>query len=262
MKSLGLGSTRGLSSNYFCYNTSMKTVLITGASSGIGSAIAGELSKDDTQLILTATNSEKLAKLASSLKGKTEIIIADLSTKEGINSLIQKFYENHAALDNFVNVAGIWHSDTKALADIRYEDFDQQTVIDTLNVGTLAPMLLVHAFISIMKAKSKIINISGTFENGAKGWLPYFVSKKGIEDLTIGLAEELKDKDIQVNAISPSDTATEAYKKYFPQYIGEAIDPSEIGKYAVFLCSEEANGITGKVFALKKGKEPYEGYHT
>ena len=70
--------------------------------------------------------------------------------------------------------------------------------------------------------------------------MPYFVSKKGIEDLTIGLAEELKDKDIQVNAISPSDTATEAYKKYFPQYIEEAIDPSEIGRYVVFLCSEEA----------------------
>jgi len=100
------------------------------------------------------------------------------------------------------------------------------------------------------------------FESGAKGWLPYYVSKKAIEDLTIGLAEELKDKDIQVNAISPSDTATEAYKKYFPQYIGEAIEPSEIGKYAVYLCSKEASGITGKVFILKKGKEPYEGYHT
>jgi len=258
MKSLGLGSTRGLSSNYFCYNTSMKTVLITGASSGIGSAIAGELSKDDTQLILTATNSEKLAKLASSLKGKTEIIIADLSTKEGINSLIQKFYENHAALDNFVNVAGIWHSDTKALADIRYEDFDQQTVIDTLNVGTLAPMLLVHAFISIMKAKSKIINISGTFENGGKGWLPYYVSKRAIEDLTIGLAEELKEKDIQVNCVSPSDVATEQYKKYFPQYIKDAISPETIAKFTVELCRKKESG---KIYVIKKDKQPYEGFH-
>ena len=73
---------------------------------------------------------------------------------------------------------------------------------------------------------------------------------------------KLKNKDIQVNAISPSDTATEAYKKYFPQYTGDAIDPIEIAKYAVYLCSAEASSITGKVFVMKKGKKPYEGYHT
>jgi len=108
----------------------------------------------------------------------------------------------------------------------------------------------------------KIINLSGTFENGAKGWLPYFVSKRALEDLTIGLAEELKDKDIQVNAISPSDTATKAYKKYFPQYINEAIGPEEIAKCALYLCSPEADIVTGKVFVLKKGQEPREGYHS
>jgi len=96
---------------------------------------------------------------------------------------------------------------------------------------------------------------------GAKGWLPYYVSKRAIEDLTIGLAEELKDKSIQVNAISPSDTATEAYKKYFPQYVKEAIEPEKIAKQAVFLCSPEANDITGKVSVVKKGEKPFEGFH-
>ncbi|MEK7550818.1 MAG: SDR family oxidoreductase [Patescibacteria group bacterium] len=79
--------------------------------------------------------------------------------------------------------------------------------------------------------------------------------------MTIGLAEELKDRGITVNAISPSDTATEAYKKYFPQYFPDAIEPVEIAKFAVYLCSPEAGDISGKVFVLKKGEEPYEGYH-
>ena len=69
-----------------------------------------------------------------------------------------------------------------------------------------------------MHAGSKIINISGTFESGAKGWLPYYVSKKAIENLTVGLSQELRDKQIQVNCISPSDTLTESYQKFFPEY--------------------------------------------
>lgn len=158
-------------------------------------------------------------------------------------------------------MAGIWHGKDEVYAGKSFESFSEQVVLDTYAVGLTAPTLLAHAFIPLMSFGGKIINISGTFENGAKGWLPYFVSKKGIEDLTIGLAEELKDKDIQVNAISPSDTATEAYKKYFPQYIKDAIDPVEIGKFALFLCSREAKEITGKVFVVKKNKKPYEGYH-
>ena len=109
-----------------------------------------------------------------------------------------------------------------------------------------------------MPKKSKIINISGTFESGAKGWLPYYVSKKAIEDLTIGLAQELECKDIQVNAISPSDCATFAYKKYFPQYINEAIAPEKIAQFVVDLCQKD---ITGKVFVLKKDQEPFESFH-
>ena len=61
---------------------------------------------------------------------------------------------------------------------------------------------------------------------------------------------------------NPGRIAQEAYQKYFPQYMNEAIEPEEIGKYAVYLCSEKAKGVTGKVFVMKKGKEPYGGYHT
>lgn len=112
-----------------------------------------------------------------------------------------------------------------------------------------------------MKSKSKIINLSGTFENGAKGWLPYYVSKRAIEDLTIALAQELEDKDIQVNAISPSDTATDAYKKYFPEYINDSIDPKVIAMQAVFLCTSTGDNMTGKVFVMKKNKKPAESFH-
>jgi NAD(P)-dependent dehydrogenase (short-subunit alcohol dehydrogenase family) len=129
-------------------------------------------------------------------------------------------------------------------------------------VGLMAPTLLSHALIPLMPPKSKIINISGTFEDGGKGWIPYFVSKRAVEDLTIGLSDELKEKDIQVNCISPSDTATEVYKKYFPQFAKDANTPEIIATEVVKLCSSDADNLTGKIFVIKHGEPITEKFHT
>src|SRR5690606_11125866 len=107
----------------------------------------------------------------------------------------------------------------------------------------------------------KVLNISGTFENGAKGWLPYYASKRGLEDLTVGLSEELKRLAIDVNCISPSDVASEEYKKYFPEDAQNALNPDDIAKEAVKLCSDISDGVTGRVFVVKKGQETSEKFH-
>ena len=242
-----------------------KFAVVTGSSRGIGRAIALELAKEDIFVALVGTTEDQLLKTKSLIvenKGEAEVILGDFTKLDSIQALIALVKQKTDHVDILVNVAGIWHGKDEVYANKSFESFPQQVILDTYSVGITAPTLLAHAFIPMMPKGGKILNISGTFENGAKGWLPYYVSKKGIEDLTVGLAEELKDKDIQVNAISPSDTATESYKKYFPQYMLGAIDPSEIAKYAAHLCSEKANEITGKVFVMKKDKEIYEGYHT
>ena len=241
-----------------------KFAIVTGSSTGIGRAIALELAKEGTFIALAGRTQDRLLKTKSLIVengGKAGVFLGDFTKLDSLETLIALIKQKTKKVDILVNVAGIWHGKDEVYADKEFESFSKQVILDTYTVGLTAPTLLAHAFISMMPKGGKILNISGTFENGAKGWLPYYVSKKAIEDLTVGLAEELKDKKIQVNCISPSDTATEAYKKYFPQYIGEAIEPTTIAKYAVYLCSGEANGITGKVFVMKKGKEPYEGYH-
>jgi len=239
--------------------------VVTGSSTGIGRAIAIELAKEGAFIALAGRAQDKLLKtkeLIAENGGKAEVFLGDFTKLDSLEALIASIKQRTDKVDILVNVAGIWHGKNEVYAGKNFESFPKQVILDTYAVGLTAPTLLAHAFIPLMPKGGKILNISGTFESGAKGWLPYYVSKRAIEDLTIGLAEELKDKDIQVNAISPSDTATEAYKKYFPQYIGEAIDPVEIAKYAAYLCSSEVNGITGKVFVMKKGKKPYEGYHS
>ena len=209
------------------------------------------------RLILTGRNKIELEKTRSLIK-KAIAIPADLSNLLTINRFISSVNKLTKRVDVLINLAGIWHSQNEVYAGKDLEKFNQKVILDTFMVGTVAPTLLVHGLLPLMPAGSKIINISGTFESGAKGWLPYYVSKRAIEDLTIALAQELERKDIQVNAISPSDCATNAYKKYFPQYIKDAITPETVAQFVVDLCQKNT---TGKVFVLKKDKKPFTSFH-
>ena len=238
-----------------------KFVVVTGASTGIGRATAVEFGKDGATVILVARNKEKLEetkRLVEKVGGIGIIFEADLSNVDSINNLIQSIKREVNQIDVLVNIAGIWHGDDEVFARKDFETFDQKVVLDTFLVGLIAPTLLVHGLVSIMPQGSNIVNLSGTFENGAKGWLPYYVSKRGIEDLTQGLAEELKDKQINVNCISPSDTATEEYKKYFPEDAVDANSPETIAKEIVNLINSNQ---TGQFVVVKKNELIKEGFH-
>lgn len=241
-----------------------KFAIVTGASTGIGRAISITLAKEGAFVGLIARTRDRLEetkKLVEKAGGGAEIFPADLSQLDSINNLIRKIKQTKKKVKILLNVAGVWHGSNEVYAGKDFESFSQKIILNTYMVGAIAPTLLTHAFVPIMSKGARIINISGTFENGAKGWLPYFVSKRAIEDLTVGLSQELERKSICVNAISPSDTATEAYKKYFPQYIKDAINPKEIAKFIIHLCSKKSDGVTGKVFVLQKDKKPFEGFH-
>lgn len=238
-----------------------KFAVVTGASTGIGRATAIELGKSGATVSLVARNKEKLEetkKLIEKVGGTAIIFEADLSNIDSINNLINLIKQQTRQVDILTNIAGIWHGDNEVFAGKDFERFDQKVVLDTFSVGLTSPTLLVHGLVSIMPQGSNIINLSGTFENGAKGWLPYYVSKRGIEDLTQGLAEELKDKQINVNCISPSDTATEEYKKYFPEDAVDANSPETIAKEIINLINSNQ---TGQFVIVKKNNLVKEGYH-
>ncbi|MEK7166448.1 MAG: SDR family oxidoreductase [Patescibacteria group bacterium] len=198
-----------------------KFALITGASSDIGKSIAITLAQNGYNLILTSKTTGELTQAAgevSRVSGSSEPILTiptDLTNLKEIQKLTDQVKLATPRLDVLVNVAGVYHDGSKAFYKIDYDKYSTSQVLTTMAVGLTAPMLLIHALIPLMPPGSRIMNISGTFEGGAKGWLPYYVSKKALEDLTIGLSQELKDKGILVNCISPSDTYTASYSKFF-----------------------------------------------
>lgn len=237
-----------------------KYVLVTGASTGIGQATAIALVENGYIPVLNARSVENLAKTQQKVGRGYMCIPCDLSNVESINMLIKEITAKCQSLHAIINVAGVWHGENEVYAGRDFDEFSQEIILQTLTVGITAPALLVHGLLPLMDKGSKIVNISGTFENGAKGWLPYYVSKRAIEDFTIGLAQELEEKDIQVNCISPSDTATEQYARFFPQYMEEAMDPFVVAQEIVELC-EPNNTLSGKVIVMKKDQKSIGGFH-
>lgn len=244
--------------------TTKKYAVVTGASTGIGRAIAIALGRAGITVGLIARSKNRLEETLNAITqsgGTGKVFPLDLRDVSAVYLLAEQFKKEWRQIHILANVAGIYHDTQKAYYNIPFEKYSKEEILNIYGVGTNGTTFLTHALLPIMKKDSHIINLSGTFENGNSGWLPYYVSKRAIEDFTVGLAQELKPREIFVNCISPSDTATETYKKFFPQYMNEALDPNVIGEFVIQLVTSP-NPPTGKVFVLKKDTAPYEAFHT
>lgn len=230
-----------------------KVAVVTGASTGIGRAVAQAFAKEGAFVYLLGRNVKGLEETLSLINNNGRVYVINLKMTPEIRDFMDILESEKGHVDILANIAGVYHNETRAFSGIEFTDYSEDDIRETLKVGINAPMLLSYYCIPLMPKGSKIVNVSGTFDSGAKGWLPYYLSKKSLEDLTVGLAQELKDKDIQVNCISPSDTLTKSYMKFFPEYAKEelCLKPEEIGKFALYLASSEADCITGQVITIK-----------
>ncbi len=241
-------------------NTKKQQVaVITGASSGIGRAITINLLKKGYFVIMLSRKSKHLTDFRAELNQKKltnyKIISTNLSNLDNVIESTQIITQQYKHIDLFIHAASQYHSQTKVFTNIQIANYQPTEVIDTLNITLTAPLLIAQGLSRNMNNQSKIIFISGTFEDGAKGWLPYFVAKKGLEDLTVGLSQELADKGIKVNCISPSDTLTESYKKFFPQYAKpqSCLSTEDINRWVDILINPQTGDFINKqIIELKK----------
>lgn len=239
-----------------------KVSLVTGASRGIGRAIALALGAAGSDVAVSYQHSEDSAEeVVAELRRlgvRAEGAAADISDEEACNIMVQKVLQDFGAVDILVNNAGVnrdrsFLKMTRAMWD------------EVLGVNLNGPFNVTHAVLPRMieKGWGRIINITSMVgETGGFGQANYAVTKGGMIAFSMTLARELARKGITVNALSPGYTATDLTIDLPEQAldqltglipVGRLATPEEIAAGAVFLASPQASYITGHVLSINGG---------
>ena len=239
-----------------------KTAIVTGASGGIGKAVAIALAKEGAAVAVHFHGNEEKALLVKKeieeAGGKAEIFRANVADFEECNALVKAVAKTFGSIDILVNNAGI--TKDMLLMRMKKEDFEQ--VIDTNLVGTFNVTKNVVPY--MMKARSgRIINISSVVGiSGNAGQTNYSASKAGIIGFTKSLAKEIASRNILVNAVAPGfietnmtdvlkdDVKQEIVKNIPLKRMGTTQDVANVVK---FLASDDSSYITGQVINVDGG---------
>ena len=233
-----------------------KVAIVTGASRGIGKAIALELGQAGASVIVNYNrNAEAAEAVASSINGIA--VQADVATEAGCQALIAAANE-HGRLDILVNNAGI----TRDGLMVRMSDDDWN---DVLNTNLQSAFRLSRAATEIMmRARAgSIINITSiSGMRGNAGQANYAASKAAVAAMSTSLAKEMGRRGIRVNCVAPGFVATDMVEAMNPKVVEGAkamipmrrlAKPSEIAKVVRFLASDDASYVTGQQWAVDGG---------
>ena len=239
------------------FNLTGKTALITGASGGIGAAIARALHAQGATVALSGTRRDALDALAAELGERAHAIPADLRDPAAPDALVAEV-EKIAPLDILVNNAGF----TRDMLAIRMKDEDWQAVLD---VDLTAPFRLSRAALRGMlrRRSGRIVSISSIVgATGNPGQANYAAAKAGMVGMTKALAQEVASRGITINVVAPgfiatpmTDALTDAQKTKLTESIplGRMGAPADIAAAVVYLASNEAGWVTGATLHVNGG---------
>ena len=227
-----------------------KVAIVTGASSGIGKAIAERFAEDGAIVVVNySKSSEKAQQVVAAIQakgGKAVVFQADMSRVPEVRRLVSETVKQFGRLDILVNNAGRFMP--KSLAETTESDFDE-----VIAVNAKGPFFAMQEAATVLKDGGRIVNIStGGTHLSFPGATAYLGSKGALEQYTKGLAQELAPRGITVNTVSPGYTETGMMTEDY-RLIGVQMSPlkrlglpMDIAEVVTFLVSDEARWLTGQ----------------
>jgi len=244
-----------------CCNLTDKVAIVTGASRGIGEAIAKQLSSCGAKIILIARNSDQLVAVKETIISKggiAESMAGDVSNLNSISEIVTNTIDKWGQIDILVNNAGIARDNI--IMRMKEDDWDS---VMNINLKGCFNGIKSVARPMIKNKAGRIINITSVIgQIGNAGQSNYAASKAGIMGLTKSMAKELGSRNITVNAVAPgyittdmtnelNDEVKEQMKSSIP--LGRLGTPDDVANLVCFLASDEAGYITGQTFNVDGG---------
>jgi 3-oxoacyl-[acyl-carrier protein] reductase len=241
-----------------------KVALVTGASKGIGAAIAEHLAAEGASVVVNYASSKSGADTVvdkiTKAGGKAIAVGGSVAEPEAIKSLVAETVKAYGKIDILVNNAGVF--DPAPLEAITVDHYNQH-----FNINVLGLLLTTQAAVPHFPATGgSIINISSVVATLAPANLSVYSATKGaVDTITLSLSKELGPKQIRVNSISPGMVVTEgAISKGFigsdfekgavaQTPLGRVGQPEDIAKAVTFVASEDAGWVTGQIINLSGG---------
>ncbi|MEG6567359.1 2-dehydro-3-deoxy-D-gluconate 5-dehydrogenase KduD [Thermoanaerobacterium saccharolyticum] len=239
-----------------------KVAIVTGGNTGLGQGYAVALAKAGADLFIVTHNNrfDETRELIEKEGGKVEFFQTDLSKRENINAVVDKCFEVYGKIDVLVNNAGT----IKRSPLLEYKDEDWEAVLD-INLNAVYYLSHEVAKVMVKQGGGKIINIASMLSfQGGKFVPAYTASKHGVVGITRAFANELADKNIQVNAIAPGyiETNNTAPIRADENRNAEILSRIPAGRWGhpfdvmgalVFLASKASDYVNGHVLAVDGG---------
>jgi NAD(P)-dependent dehydrogenase (short-subunit alcohol dehydrogenase family) len=228
-----------------------KVAMVTGASQGLGRALALAYAREGAMLVINSRNYESIRDVVEEIHGLGVEVLgigADVTSSSDVEDLVDVAVEHYDRIDVLVNNAGLLGP---RVAIEEYPEDEWRRVLDANLTG---PFLVSKAAIPYMREGASIVNVtSGVSIEGRAQWGAYSVSKFGMEGLTQILAAELKDRGIRVNSVDPGGMRTGMRAVAYPDEDPTTrITPEENTAVFLYLASNESRDVTGERFKAQE----------
>ena len=228
-----------------------KVALITGASQGLGRALALAYAKEGARLVINSRSEEGIRPVAREVEGlgaEVLAVAADVSKGEDARRLVEEAVGRFGGIDVLINNAGVLGP---RVAIEEYPEDEWRRVIDANLTG---PYLVSRAAVPHLREGGSIINVvSGVSVEGRAEWGAYSVSKFGMEGLSQILAAELEGRGVRSNAVDPGGMRTDMRAAAYPEEDPRTrITPEDNTAVFVYLASDESKDVTGQRFKAQE----------